>query len=636
MTRSTYNLCLAFSLLAATLLSGCGSFQEQLLSSSGSGSGSTTTTTAPSTYPGSAIVGNVHGGQQPVVGAHIYLFAANPAGYGSPSISMLNSTQPGVASDAIGYYVLTDQNGSFSISGDYTCTTGQQVYLLALGGNPGLPPGEDNPALGLMTAFGACPEGQTNFASTVPYVNVNEVTTVAAVYALSGFMTDSTHVGYSSTPAAQQGIANAFVTVNNLVDPATGIARIQNISGNADVPQAEINSLANLLVGCVNSDGTTGCTQLFSNAPAPDGAPPTDTVSAASNIAHNPAANVANLFAASLAAAPFQPTLTAAPNDWTIAITYYADNMVGPYFPAIDSLGNLWVPGYVSNTLTEFDPSGKILSGSTGFTGGGLNLPYSIAIDPLDNAWVVNFGPLNASTVSKFSTTGVSLLSSPYACDTQCFFSAFDATQDLWISGSSQTTVLRPDGSVLKKFPTSAYDSGIAINSAGVGWTIGQLHTLSRMGLPATVSSTAEFTTAASGTDLTSVAIDSSDNVWYASATNNAIGVSDKNGVLVSPANGYTGGGLKGPAQIAIDGSNRVWIANRDGNSLSAFTNTGAPISPNTGYQAPGLSNPRGLAIDAAGNVWLTNFTYNSITEFVGIATPSVTPISSTTHGQRP
>ncbi len=156
------------------------------------------------------------------------------------------------------------------------------------------------------------------------------------------------------------------------------------------------------------------------------------------------------------------------------------------------------------------------------------------------------------------------------------------------------------------------------------------------MGLPATVSSTAEFTTAASGTDLTSVAIDSSDNVWYASATNNAIGVSDKNGVLVSPANGYTGGGLNGPAQIAIDGSNRVWIANRDGNSLSAFTNTGAAISPNTGYQAPGLSNPRGLAIDAAGNVWLTNFTYNSITEFVGIATPSVTPISSTTHGQRP
>ncbi len=77
-------------------------------------------------------------------------------------------------------------------------------------------------------------------------------------------------------------------------------------------------------------------------------------------------------------------------------------------------------------------------------------------------------------------------------------------------------------------------------------------------------------------------------------------------------------------------------MANRDGNSLSAFTNTGAPISPSTGYQAAGLNGPRGLAIDPSGNVWLTNFTYNSITEFIGVATPATTPISTTTHGQRP
>ncbi len=634
MPRSSSRLYLAFSLLSAALLSGCGAFQEQQLTP---GTTTPSNPTSPSTVPGSPIAGNVHGGQQPVVGARIYLFGANPAGYGSPSVSMLNTAQPGVATDAIGNYILTDAQGNFSISGDYTCTTGQQVYLLALGGNPGLPPGQENPALALMSAFGACPEGQTNFISTIPYVFMNEVTTVAAVYGLSGFMTDSTHLGYAPTAGAQQGLANAFLTINNLVDPATGIARIQNISGNADVPQAEINSLANLLVNCVNSDGTAGCTQLFDNAPALDGTPPTETVTAAINIAHKPGANVAALFTASTVVDTFQPTLTAAPNDWTIAITYYADNMVGPYFPAIDSVGNVWVPGYVSNTLTEFDPTGKLLSGSNGFTGGGLNLPYTIAIDAHDNPWVVNFGPANSSSVSEFSTSGVSLISSPYACDTACFFPAFDSAQNLWISGSDRTTVLRSDGSVLKKFSTTSYDSGIAINSAGIGWTIGQPNLLYRMTLPATISSTSELTTAQSGPDLTSVAIDSADNVWYASSQNNSIGVSDKNGVLVSPANGYTGGGLKGPAQIAIDGSNRVWVANRDGNSLSAFTNTGAPISPTTtGFTAPSLSNPRGLAIDASGNVWLTNFTDNSVTEFVGIATPAATPISPTNHGQRP
>jgi streptogramin lyase len=624
---------LAFSLLAAALLSGCGSFQQIPITSATSTS--TTTPATPATAPGSAIAGNVHGGALPIVGAHIYLFAANPAGYGAPSISMLNPAQPGVAFDATGYYVLTDPSGLFHISGDYTCTSGQQVYLLSTGGNPGLPAGQVNPAISLMAALGACPEGQTNFATTVPFIYINEVSTVAAVYALSGFMTDATHVGSSSTPNALQGLANAFLTVTNLVDTASAAARIQTLAGNGDVPQAEINALANMLVTCVNSDGGAGCAPLFSNAPDLSGVAPTNTVSAALNIAHQPGANVATLFAASQITPTFQPTLTAAPNDWSLALTFYADKMVGPYFPAIDSVGNIWVPAYASNTLLEFDPNGNLLSGANGFTGGGLNLPYAVAIDARDNPWVINFGPLNASTVSKFSPTGAALLSSAYACDTQCFFPAFDAAQNLWVSGAQHATVLAPDGSVLKKFTTSAYDSGIAINSAGIGWSIGQPGLLYRIGLPATLSSTSELTTA-SGTDLTSVAIDSADKVWYASNKNSAIGVSDKNGVLVSPANGYTGGGLKGPAQIAMDGSNRVWVANREGNSLSAFTNSGVAISPASGYQASNLSNPRGLAIDASGNVWLTNFTYNSLTEFIGIATPSATPISPTTHGQRP
>ncbi len=628
------NINLAFSLFAAALLSGCGSFQQ--LAPTLVTTIPIPTTPAPATNPGSAIVGNVHGGQQPVVGAHIYLFAANPGGYGTPSISMLNSSQPGIASDATGNYVLTDASGSFSISGDYTCTTGQQVYILALGGNPGLPVGQVNPALALMSAFGACPEGETNFAASVPYVYINEVSTVAAVYALSGFMTDSTHVSSSGTPGSLQGIANAFLTFNNLVNIGTGAALIQSANGNGDVPQAEINSLANMLVTCVNSDGTSGCDSLFSNAPGSNGTSPTDTISAALNIARTPAANVAALYSASLTNAVFQPALTAAPNDFSIALTFYANNMIAPYFPAIDSVGNVWVPGFVSNTLTEFDPTGKILSGANGFTAGGLNLPYAIAIDSSDNPWVVSFGPVNASTVSKISPTGALLTSSPYPCADACFFPAIDSAQNLWVSGTDFATVLRPDGSVLKKFTTDASNSGIVINSTGIGWTIGQPHSLYRLGLSATLSAVSEFTTAASGTDLTTMAIDSADNVWYASNKNSAIGESDKNGVLVSPANGYTGGGLNGPAQIAIDGSNRVWIANRDGNSLSAFTNTGSAISPTTGYQAAGLNTPRGLAIDASGDVWITNFTANSITEFVGIATPAANPISPLSHGQRP
>ena len=112
----------------------------------------------------------------------------------------MNSSQPGVATDSIGSYILTDANGYFSISGDYTCTSGQQFYLLSIGGNPGLPDGQVNPVLYLMAAIGACPEGQTNFATAVPFISINEVSTVAAVYSLSGFMTDATHVSSCRPP----------------------------------------------------------------------------------------------------------------------------------------------------------------------------------------------------------------------------------------------------------------------------------------------------------------------------------------------------------------------------------------------------------------------------------------------------
>jgi streptogramin lyase len=329
----------------------------------------------------------------------------------------------------------------------------------------------------------------------------------------------------------------------------------------------------------------------------------------------------------------FQPALTAAPNDWSLAITFYADNMAGPYFPAIDSIGNIWIPDYANSQLTVLGPTGNILSG---ITGGGLNLPYAIAIDSSDNAWITNFGPPGSSSVSKFSPTGTALTSTPYACSSACFFPAFDTSQNLWLSGSNRTTVLAPSGSAIKEFVTSAHDSGIAINSTGTAWTIGQPRSLYRFNLSGALSPVSEFTTVASGSELTPLAIDSADNVWYVSNKNSAIGVSDKTGTILSPLTGYAGGGLQGPAQIAIDGSNRVWVANRDGNSLSAFTPNGKAISPATGYQAAGLSNPRGLAIDASGNAWLTNFTYNSITEFIGIATPAATPITPTNHGQRP
>src|ERR1035438_10016008 len=66
-----------------------------------------------SAVAGQALQGGVHGGQQPVVGAHVYLFAANSTGYGgagiaasasNASISLLKASVTG-NSDAVGAYV---------------------------------------------------------------------------------------------------------------------------------------------------------------------------------------------------------------------------------------------------------------------------------------------------------------------------------------------------------------------------------------------------------------------------------------------------------------------------------------------------------------------------------------------------
>ena len=114
-------------------------------------------------------------GQQDLAGPGIAASASNA------SVSLLTSGSGTTLDTSSGatngdYYVTTDSNGGFSITGEYTCTSGQQVYLYALGGNPG---SGTNSAAGLMAALGNCPAAG-NFLAATPYVVINEVSTVAA------------------------------------------------------------------------------------------------------------------------------------------------------------------------------------------------------------------------------------------------------------------------------------------------------------------------------------------------------------------------------------------------------------------------------------------------------------------------
>jgi hypothetical protein len=171
------------------------------------------------------IQGSVHGGQAPVTGAHIYLYATGTTAYGTNATSLIKSTAPNAFEDGNGnYYVLTDGNGNFALGGDYTCTEGTQMYMVAVGGNPGTAVGVDNSAIVRMAGLAQCPA-----AGNLAYLVINEVTTVAFAYAMGGF--GSTVFNISSNAANSP--ASATTNANNIVNLQYGQAPA-GTNGNAD------------------------------------------------------------------------------------------------------------------------------------------------------------------------------------------------------------------------------------------------------------------------------------------------------------------------------------------------------------------------------------------------------------------
>ena len=648
----------------STLLTGCG----------------LQTTSPPDSATGTALSGRVHGGQQPVVGAHVYLFAAGTSGYGATSTSLLTSGTAG--SDSLGQYVTTDSSGAFTITGDYTCISATQLYVLATQGNPGLPSNAINPNLALMTAVGQCPAAG-NLQATVPFIFVNEVTTVASAYALSGFMTDLSHVSSSGTPLAQAGLAQAFGTVNNLVDLSTGAALATTPAGNGTVPQAEINSLANILASCVNSAGASSvpCSALFANAQS-GGVSPTDTVTAALYIAQNPGVNVSNLFAIPPATSAFQPSLSSAPNDFTIALSFTGGGMSQPLGIAMDGTGNVWTASsYGNNTslfesLNEFNgTTGVALSPASGYTGGGLGMTQTIAIDPFGNAWASSYAIGSSGSlgvVAKFSSAGVPLSPStgyelPQGTDPGAI--AIDGSGNVWLAEPNTSSLFELNGSTGAFLsPATGYSGGglsapdgVAIDNSGNIWAAnrnGNSVSLLNGGTGAAISPTTGYT----GGGLNqpnAMAIDNSGSIWVSNgALFNRFGqivhygsISELNGATgsaISPSSGYTGGGSLTPVAIAVDGIGNVWIVNSQGapacnppSNLNCPTltelngSTGEVISGPNRYTSSSLYKTSAIAIDSAGNIWLSNAIIpGSVTEFVGAAAPVVTPtaVAVATH----
>lgn len=421
---------LFFSMLAAAvlpLLTGCGVTM--------------TSTVAPvTTSPATAVTytGRVMGGQQPVSGASVYLVAAAAYGsYGGPS------NPASYASTS------TDSSGHFSLTSSLNCQANLPMYILVLSGDAG---GGTNGSLAEMAALGLCDSLTSN-----TNIQINELTTVASVYALAQFFNGSPYI--STTENNSPGLMQAFADVTQLTDTTAGTIPGPMLPAGAIFPSTKINTLANIIAACVNSAGGTAgdhsiCGNLFAAATPLGGRAPTDTVTALANIAQNPAANVPALFSVATTQPIYQPSLTQAPSDWLLAVKYKPSGMSAPSAVATDGSGNVWVTNKGGNNIVELSHAGVLET----TVSSGFNAPTALAFDLSGNLWVAQSGNSSMTSVSANGSSGATVSSGTGGLNLPSGI-AIDPAGNLWVADAGANTV------------TELNDTGAAVNASGYSGT---------------------------------------------------------------------------------------------------------------------------------------------------------------------
>ncbi len=587
----------------------------------GCGSGGTTssppTPPASGSFAGVAFGGKALAGSQPIVGATVQLFNAGTTGNASTATSLLTSA------------VTTDATGAFLVPAGYECATGASQLLVTItGGKVGS--AAENAAIVLATAPGAC-----NQITSGAQFTVNEVTTTATVYALQQFLDASGDFGSSSTNA--KGLANAVATVANLVNLAAGTSPGTAFPATGTSPAAKINTVANLLNTCTVS--AASCSQLFAATTPASGAAPTTTFGAAFDLVRNPGANVNALYTAAAASTAFSPALTKAPADWTLFINYTGGGMNEPGALGVDANGNVWVASYFG-VVSEFSPTGTPVF-ANGITGGGLCNSYGLAIDPSNNVWVTSeasASPVCSDAVVEINSSG------QFVSGTKGFTAgglnypvaiAIDPNSTVWVIdyGNSHITQLNSSGQPLSG--TSGYAStnlifpvAVAIDGSHNGWIANSGSTT----VTKISSDGKQFTDVSCCNSPFGLAFDQAGNLWVANFFNNSVSEIAADGTVVS--SGYTGGALNHPQGLAVDGAGNVWVSNYRGPSLTELASaaSGSPgriLSPPAGFASDAsLLGAYAVAVDASGNLWVTNLGSNTLTEIVGLAAPVKTPLS--------
>ncbi|MEW1658882.1 LysM peptidoglycan-binding domain-containing protein [Streptomyces sp. NPDC093707] len=555
----------------------------------------------------------------------------------------------------------TDANGTFRIR--YAVPAGGVLYVEATSGR----------RLRLRAVVGVGSGGAVR-PRTLDRVTVDELTTVAATYALAQFDSGRQVAG----PAP--GLENAAATSFNLADPATGKAG-QMVTGAANGARNEtlatLGTLADLVSVCT-TDGPR-CERLLRLATPRGGAAPADTVQALLALAHHPTLSTTGLYALARAAGVHTPALTAPPEAWLLALRYTDTGLYSPGRIAFDARGNAWatnnwLPGTRNSSpyVSALDPTGRPTLGSP-LRGGGMHGgAWGIAIDHGGSVWAPSYG---GNAMTKFSATGTPL--SPAAGWKNGGFVrpqgvAVDQRGNVWIANSfglkgkpgRGSVVVYPHGDPAKAFTLTGsglnHPFSLQIDGRGRAWItnshmdFGQIldsrraGTLGKVGGSVTVIGP-DFKTQATINSPSfqgplGLALDSHGNAWVPSFFNSTVTELRPDGTVAGvhrlPRTVF-------PWSIAVDGSDRVWVAGFGNSSVSLLcgtntaacppgTTTGTVLSPTPGFRHKAIQHLTAVQIDPSGNVWLANNWSRllpptggvGMVQLIGAATPVCTPLT--------
>ncbi len=537
----------------------------------------------------------------------------------------------------------TDAEGRFVLNNVTAAGSGETLYLVARGGQSAASKSKgDNPAIALLTVLG----------QQVPTtVTINEMTTVASVWTHNQFIDGTAIKGQSLQLRIAAGNVPSFV------DLATGGwgGTIQDPLNSGQTPtMANFATLANALAGCVTQVQTDACSNLFAAATGPQGAAPTDTLTAAQAIARAPWYQPERVFALleafypipqgkTLRPVPYMPYLQFAPSAWVLPLKFDGGGYRAGGKAMFDAEGNLWVGnnftiGWQANdalwqgNASKFSPNGKPLSPiTTGFTGGGMQGgTFGAAIDLKGNVWLSSYG---SKSITVFDKDGKPLTPP----DGINFGGRLGLMQgiitapngDMWALGISKRQLLH--------FPKGDWNNGRIVCEGDSAEPC--------------KSFTAPF----------HLAIDQQDRIWVSDSSLHVIRFP-----AADPGKAVKFDVKSNNSGLNIDSKGNVWVTNRFGSGLLGMAHmvdmavhlkTGGVLSasdyltktmseqkggsgsvtvlqpdgtqlPGSPFKGGGLPGPWAVVVDGNDNVWVSNFAMASspIVQLCGVRTENCPP----------